>query len=949
MSGTSVSEKVRAQFVGRQDALDAFYQRFAYRHMKNGIYYCGSGGIGKTWILQKIINDAQDDPIRVVTPVIDFFDTQNHSVRGLQATIRSRLQNPEAFRPYEEALKRLEETSSKPETHPSMIASLEARVDKAFIECCQEAIVGREIILLFDTFERVQQRYVGRWLRQKFLPHVGDLIVVIAGRPEPAPAKMPDNVVTCELGGLDLEAFAKLVHSRLPSACDEMVERIWKHTGGTPLITQLILELREPEREEFIAWLSQLEEGKRVQDSPKLQRWLVGRHVDPSRTDSRNRVLWSMAYLRRRFDIPMLMYIVNNTRWFKPDDYEQIFSDLCQLIYVKEYPQRQSHLLHDEFQRMVADYILPDVGVWEEFRADLYDAVVNRYYPETIKAIEEVSTGKETLGDLDLARQLRAEQLGYILEQEADKGLEKYRAYRAEIEQRTHDYDFEELLWGEVWENLDRFGERKYDICDERGQWLRRHSLFEKAEELYEQMLDLFKERRVEISQSVGFMAMRQGNIARAKEMFEQGLAWVEESNWRSVAVIEANLAQADIEAGKWDEALVHYARSFRAATQASDQSQMAAVYLSRGYLYSLKGKYPDAETQCKLALETLEPLPDNQLNAQRTIYAWMNLGTVHRHTGKYEDARSCYEKSLELSRKIGHRETECDSLQHLGINEHLWGRGFRRKGEKLTEGCEHQLYAWQYLVDALEIAGESEWQKAIASGLHRLAKVYREIYRLQQVAESATPEFTNVLKTLQQKAQTFQNPFEVECEHDLLMPGLFAEMNWLEKAARLFEVSALIADEAGDYHRALDGLTELARAFLELGHFDLVPLIIRRIERIKGYDYEEELFTQVSQIIIGHWHFKQGRYNQALEQYKTYYARLAKLIGYPSYQLNDNLRDLEWRFSVLPLELVLPWCDALEDAWLEQSVSAVRPDMLDMLERIRLDALAQSAGSGNK
>jgi tetratricopeptide (TPR) repeat protein len=945
MSDTSVSEKVHTQFVGRQEALDAFYLRFAYRHMKNGIYYCGDGGLGKTWILRKIINDGHDDPIRVVTPIIDFFDTRNHSVHGLQATCKSRLQNPQAFEPYDEALNRLEEAKSKPETHPSAIASLEARADKAFIECCQEAIVGREVILLFDTFECVQQQYVGRWLRQEFLPQVGDLIVAIAGRPEPAPAQMPDNVVTYDLKGLTLESFAKLVRGRLPSASDEIVETVWKHTDGTPLMAHLILDLSEPQREQFIAQLSQLGEDERVQDSPKLQRWLVGQFAGP---DNRNMVIWAMAYLRRRFDVPTLKYIVENTKWFRPDDYGAIFNDLRQLIYVKEYPHQQSHLLHDEVQRMVAEYVPPEVGVWEEFSADLYDTVVNRYYPETVEAIEETPTGKKALADLELARQLRAEHLGYILDRDPDTGLEKYESYRTQVEEETHDYDFEELLWGEVREHVDDWKEeRGYDICHARGQWLRRHSLFQKAEGHYRQMMDRFKERRVEIGQLVGFMAMRQGKIPQAKDIFEQSLAWVKEGDRQSLAAIESNLAQAAIEAGEWDKALQHYARSFRAATLAQDKSQMAAVYLSRGYLYSLKGMYRDAEEQCELALETLKSLPDSPDNARRAIYAWMNLGTVYRHTGNHDEARSCYEKSLKLAQTIGHRETECDSLQHLGINEHLLGRTSRRQGKDFTDACEHQSQAWQYLVDALEIARQSGWRKAIASGLHRLAKVYREIYRLQQLStEIATPDFRETLRAVQQKISAFQNPFEVDFEHDLSMRGPFADLNWLEKAARLFEVSALMADGANDYHRALDGLTELARLFLELELFDQVPLIVRRIERIKGYDYEEELFTQISQIIIGDWYFEQGGYDEALERYKTYYARLAKLVGYASYRLNDNLRNLKWRFSVLPRDLVLPWCDALEDAWLEQSVSAVRPDMLDTLERIRLDALAQSASS---
>jgi tetratricopeptide (TPR) repeat protein len=917
--------------------------------MKNGIYYCGGGGLGKTWILEKIINDNQGDPIRVVTPIIDFFDTQNHSVRGLQATIKSRLQSPKAFEPYDEALKRLEGARSKPRTHPSAIASLEARADRVFIQCCQDAIVGREVILLFDTFERVQQRYVGQWLRQEFLTQVGDLTVVIAGRPEPAPAQMPDNVVTYGLTGLDREAFAELVRSRLPSASDEMVESVWKHTGGAPLMVHLILDLSEPQRGQFIARLTQLGDNEQVQNSPELQRWLVGQFADPP--DNRNKVIWSMAYLQRRFDVPMLRYIVENTGWFRSNDYKEIFNDLCQLIYVKEYPHQQSHLLHDEIQRMVTEYVPSEVGVWEEFRADLHNVIVNRYYPETIKAIEEAPPDKKTLVDLDLAHQLRAEQLGYILDDDPDAGLAKYESYRAEVEEKTQDYDFEDLLWGEVRGHLDDWEkERSYDICDERGQWLRRHSLFHKAEEHYRHMLDLFEDRRVVISQSVGFMALRQGKVPQAREIFEQSLEWIEENNFRTIEVMEGNLAQVAIDAGEWDKALEHYARSFRAATLARDQSQMAAVYLSRGYLYSLKGKYSDAEKQCKLALETLKPLPDNPDNERRTIYAWMNLGTVYRHTGDYAEASSCYKKSLDLARAIGHRETECDSLQHLGINEYLGGRTFRRQRENLAEACDYQSQACQYLVKSLEIARASGWRRAIASGIHRLAKVYREIYRLQQLpAETAATDFAEALQTVQQKASAFQDPFEIEFEHGLLMPGSFADLNWLEKAARLFEVSALMADETSDYHRALDGLTELARLFLELEHFDLVPLIVRRIERIKGYDYEEELFTQISQIIIGDWHFEQKRYNEALEQYKTYYARLAKLVGYASYHLNDNLRNLEWRFSVLPHELVLPWCDALEDAWLDQSVSAVRADMLDLLERIRFDTLAQPSGPGSE
>jgi len=938
MNHTSIIEEVHAQFVGRREALDAFYLRFAYWHMKNGIYYCGGGGLGKTWILQKIINDNSDDPVRVVTPIIDFFDTQNHSLRGLQATIRSRLQVPEAFRPYDEAINHLEEARSKPETHPSAIASLEARADRVFIQCCQDAIVGREVILLFDTFERVQQQYVGQWLLQEFLPQVGDLIVVIAGRPEPAPAQMPDNVVTYELKGLDLEEFAELVHRRLPSASGEIVETIWKHTGGSPLMAHLILDLPGPQRGEFMARLSQLGENERVQDSPELQRWLVGQFAKPP--DNRNKVIWAMAYLRRRFDVPMLKYIVENTRWLRPDDYEAIFNDLRQLIYVKEYPHQQSHLLHDEIQRMVAEFALPEVGVWAEFRADLYDAIVNRYYPEAIEAIEETPPDKKTLADLGLMRQLRAEQLGYVLDQDPDSGLEKYESYRAEVEEKTQDYNFEELLWGEVREHLDDWGEgRGYDICRDRGQWLHRHSLFLKAERHYRQMLDRFKVKQIEIQQALGFMLMRQGKIAEAQVVFKKSRSMVEEDDFETIAIIEDNLGQAARRAGQWDQASEHYARSFRAATMGSNSAGMVDVYVNRGYLYCAQGLYSEAKRQGERAIDLLKSLPTSRENAQRAMYAWMNQGTAYRHSGDYPVAAQHYHQSLQLAQEWADREAICNVLQHMGINEHLWGRMLRREGKELAQACEHQQQAWQHLVKALEMAQRSDWRNAIADGLNRLGKVYREIYRLQTVF-SQMDEEAECMPRLQQEALAYQPPSEAEYEYDMSTVKRFADAGWLEKAARLFEISALIADEVNDFHRALESWTETARLFEELGMDDTVPLVIRRIERIKGYDYQEALFSTMSELILANLDFKRQNLDRALEKYITTYSDLAEQSGYAIYLLADRLRDLEWRLLTLPPATTLAWCDSLEEEWLRRSVLTRRPEMRDTLERIRFEAI---------
>jgi len=134
--------------------------------------------------------------------------------------------------------------------------------------------------------------------------------------------------------------------------------------------------------------------------------------------------------------------------------------------------------------------------------------------------------------------------------------------------------------------------------------------------------------------------------------------------------------------------------------------------------------------------------------------------------------------------------------------------------------------------------------------------------------------------------------------------------------------------------------LIEVARALEELGMEDKVPIVIRRIERIKGYDYQAALFGAIGEVILGSLDFKQRNLDRALERYANAYADIGEQSGYASYLLTDSLRDLEWRLRVLPPEIALTWCDALETDWLYRSVLTRRPEMRDTLERIRFEAI---------
>ena len=723
-----------------------------------------------------------------------------------------------------------------------------------------------------------------------------------------------------------------------------------EHTGGTPLIIDLILTLPTSFRAQFMTEMDRLPAGVYVQDVPTLQRGLVRQFVQPP--DPVNREIWAMAYFRRRFDLPMLQYLVTNApEWFHSDDYDRIYTELCSSIYVKEYPDQESHLLHDEVQRIVANFVLKeDTGLWHDMEPILRRLIVEDYYTALIDRATP-----------DLRRQLRAEKLGYMLDAQPIPGIEAYLAGRREVEYSC-DYDFEDLLWGEVRDHLDVLATKGYEICSDRGRWLQDHSLFAKAEDHYRQMIARYQDRAIDSYQGLGFALLRQGQPEEAKEVFEASRRLMTENDHEAVAMIENNLGQQAQLSGRWDVALGHFRKSLLAASLAGDRAGMVSVYLNRGYLYSLQGRYQDGKQQCEEAIRLLADLPMNPDNIQSTIYAWMNLGTAQRHAGNYELAEAPYITSLELAQRSKNREAESHALQHLGINAHLWGRRFRRDllsqsrpGQILIEasagrqqllalGCERQFGAFQRLTEALELARVADWQGAVADGLNRLAKVYRELDRIDKLLSLRKLDLQPpaVLLDLRNEASKWTMPFEIGYEHDLLTHARFeALVEWFERGIRLFDLSALIAADTNDYQRALDSLTELSRSFVELGKLDEVEIVLGRIERLRAYDYREKLFAAIVEVSRGDLDFKSGLFDSALLKYADAYEELAKQSGLATYMLIDRLRDLEWRLRELPPATAVEWCNTFENQWQTSRVATLRPEMLDSLDRVRIEAQA--------
>ncbi len=87
----------------------------------------------------------------------------------------------------------------------------------------------------------------------------------------------------------------------------------------------------------------------------------------------------------------------------------------------------------------------------------------------------------------------------------------------------------------------------------------------------------------------------------------------------------------------------------------------------SEGRLHAQTGDWPRAEKAFSQAITTLETSAENTLELQSQI--WSDLGMLHRVRGQYQQALSCHQQQLTISKKIGDHSIRAEALHQLGLD----------------------------------------------------------------------------------------------------------------------------------------------------------------------------------------------------------------------------------------------------------------------------------------
>jgi len=136
----------------------------------------GVGGIGKSCLLNELIQQArQKNDIFIVGP-FDFGEIENQSRIGFLINIAEQIDKAK-FSNF------LNEISTYYAIDSTERLGYWTRIFETFMQCYHEVYSSKQKVLVFDTFELIEERDLGQWIINEFIPHlINSTSFIISGR-----------------------------------------------------------------------------------------------------------------------------------------------------------------------------------------------------------------------------------------------------------------------------------------------------------------------------------------------------------------------------------------------------------------------------------------------------------------------------------------------------------------------------------------------------------------------------------------------------------------------------------------------------------------------------------------------------------------------------------------------------------------------------------------------
>lgn len=898
--------------VGRQKEEQKIKQAINDGQRSRVIYMEGTGGIGKTMLLEEVHKWRGKC---ICTPIIDLYTVNTNSAveQAIVGTLgETYFQRYLAARAHFQ--KRLENLS------PEALATEGERLTRLFVKDFNSTARKKRIILRLDTVETVQferaqiEKAYGiqppevelkTWLL-RVIPHLENTVTILAGHPhpelsaslkgalkkglEPIPLEALDEAGTFEyLKEMQLEAGkqsdTRLVADTLQQLSELQRRVIHIYTGGNPIFLALFVDWLTNFRTlptEFTTdpnqALRQSEEDiMKVRDA--VRRELVSK-LSSNLKDPIPRALQYLGFARKGLDEELFKRI--HGREWSQIAFGTLEGSLSRLSFVKI---RRGHprqfFLHDEMYLLFEQY-----GFLQfELRKPICDELI-AFYEEQIAKEKDPSRIND----------LRVEQLCYELVRDPQEGLRKFLAWDEQaIREGLLGYDMR------LRDEVSRFREKEEQRLrasriepiwidrDATLRWIRRFyvakdysgalqfiaGLRSEKEKLFNQadpMPDLY-EGIVKGQASLDLAAtaeLLQNNIPKLGtngnplQEWQFNLARAEAYNALGYALRVLKHYQGAIDA--YNHALTYQRRLKLRAIEADTLNNLA-------YVYVLQGNPDWAFTLCEDGRKIRE---DELKHKYTTALSYNTLGLIHLFALEPENALEPCKKALRYAR-------EAKSLRVEGMARNALGQVYRKVGGSPQISL---AQAETYFSEAERMlkAAERIWKKL--PEIPREVETYNELgctYRDWGIRLIESGKSVQGAKRFLAKAEKYLQKSIRQVPNELL----------IERADALEDMAEVYAAR-GDRNGAFDLLQQaedLIPGRYKISHPDIDKisdpingywLALAKVSQTRGELYfADDLAKSIHHYVFADAYFRR-------------YSRLGNLVDRLSTRVIERIRNLE-------------------------------------------------------
>jgi simple sugar transport system substrate-binding protein len=658
--------------------------------------------------------------------VLDIIDFDNAELRNAHSLYlkTAELLSTSLFSPYIEALEdwRLTEKAKVSQERLDKETQI---LNEAFAACFNSISEHRRVVMFWDTTDMLDEQTVEDL--GAVIPSLRNFALLVCGRNasviyEKLLHRMADEVRLTELQPLSLSASQSYLESKqkqlLITMEPRLVNKLAVLSDGHPILLDLAADWLARDvplpwiEEATVPELEALAESELSQRKEELGRYLVNR-IGQMRYQM-DRVMLTMSYIYP-LDSNMLADVLADVSLSQA---ERLLADAAKYAAIKSLPNGQMKL-HDEVQRLVEEYVWPEVDADGHRRQHLsrrFAAILgarldkigelvqeNRDRSSVIEhQLTELDHSLRETHDLDQGQRLvmrtdtlRAERLRVFQQNET---LENERWTLAEhLLQHTmlvgnpkETVQAFTNLFDEAWRiyrlsSLDALLKQVLEIADtlepvhrfsvriRQARYMYDLGMYAEAEALLGGLKSgqLTHEQQVDVLQLLSNTRIRLGNFKSGIEDLEEAVCISADKN------LEARLAQAQTSlgwgyrlTGRLEDAMRLYRQAWRWALDVDDKLLQVKLLRNMAYIYALKRNHQTAYELCHEALSLSKSLQ----NSREIRKTYSTFASILLEAGNLEAAYSYRQRALSDLDTEKNIEDLSDRLSTGGLIHWLMG-----------------------------------------------------------------------------------------------------------------------------------------------------------------------------------------------------------------------------------------------------------------------------------